>query len=616
MNKMRNIIGGVLVSAAFIGPAVSAQAQDLVVRIDDLASSHSANVACIDTYVNGIARAVEVMPVCAWFPEAAKMLQEHPGLDVGVHLTITSEWENVKWRPLTSCPTLVDEDGYFYPMMGPNKAYPGQSVMENLEKMDLKEIEQEFRAQIELALKHIPQVTHLTGHMGSCRFSPEVAAIVEKLSEEYGLPSMDSPYSKERYSFEGVGYSGPHGTLEEKKASFIKMLDKLEKGKRYVFLDHPAYNDSEMAEVWHIGYETVAEDRQGVTDLLKSPEVKKAIEEKGIRLIDYNYLTKQLPRGERSAKLDKAVEKYLKSMEKEEQDMHSIMILKDGKVVYEKWMSTGNELEPHVLNSVSKTFTSCAVGLAISEGLIKLDDKVISYFPDKLPENVSENLASMTVRNLLTMNAGHEKDPTKLRDTEEDWEKAFLATEIKRKPGTIFCYNSLATYMLSAIVQRVTGQTLVEYLYPRLFRPLGINNVNWQESPTGVNAGGWGLYLKTEDLAKLGQLLLQGGVWNGRQVLPAEWVREMSSKQVDCVPAGSNTDKLPELRKDPVKQDWVQGYGYQMWRCRHNAFRADGASGQYIIVIPDRNAVIVTTANARNMRVEINKMWDHLLRAL
>ena len=117
---MRNIIGGVLVSAAFIGPAVSAQAQDLVVRIDDLASSHSANVACIDTYVNGIARAVEVMPVCAWFPEAAKMLQEHPGLDVGVHLTITSEWENVKWRPLTSCPTLVDEDGYFYPLMGAN----------------------------------------------------------------------------------------------------------------------------------------------------------------------------------------------------------------------------------------------------------------------------------------------------------------------------------------------------------------------------------------------------------------------------------------------------------------------------------------------------------------
>ena len=404
--------------------------------------------------------------------------------------------------------------------------------------------------------------------------------------------------------------------LPSKKSNFSTMLDKLEKGKRYVFLDHPAYNDSEMAEVWHIGYETVAEDRQGVTDLLKSPEVKKAIEEKGIRLIDYNYLTKQLPRGERSAKLDKAVEKYLKSMEKEEQDMHSIMILKDGKVVYEKWMSTGNELEPHVLNSVSKTFTSCAVGLAISEGLIKLDDKVISYFPDKLPENVSENLASMTVRNLLTMNAGHEKDPSKLRDKEQDWEKAFLATPVPRKPGTIFCYNSLATYMLSAIVQKVTGEKIADYLYPRLFRPLGINNVNWQESPTGVNAGGWGLYLKTEDLAKLGQLLLQGGVWNGRQVLPAEWVREMSSKQVDCVPAGSNTDKLPELRKDPVKQDWVQGYGYQMWRCRHNAFRADGAYGQYIIVIPDRNAVIVTTANARNMRVEINKMWDHLLRAL
>lgn len=616
MKSIKTIIRGLSASAMLIGASFAAQAQDLVIRIDDMASSHSANLASIDAYANGIARSVEVMPNCAWFPEAVKMLRDNPGLDVGVHLTITSEWENVKWRPLTKCTTLVDKDGYFYPMMGPNKAYPGQSVMENLNKMDLKEVEQEFRAQIELALKHIPQVTHLTGHMGSCAFSPEVAAIVAKLSEEYCLPSMDSPDSMEKYSFQGVGYGGSHGTLEEKKANFIKMLENLEKGKRYVFLDHPAYNDSEMNAVWHIGYETVAEDRQGVTDLLKSPEVKKAIEEKGIRLIDYSYLTRQLPRGEASKKLDKAVEKYLKSMEEEKQDMHSIMILKDGTVVYEKWMSTGNELEPHVLNSVSKTFTSCAVGLAISEGLMNLDDKVISYFPDKLPENVSENLASMTVRNLLTMNTGHEKDPSKLRDKEQDWEKAFLATPVPRKPGTIFCYNSLATYMLSAIVQKVTGEKIADYLYPRLFRPLGINNVNWLESPTGVNAGGWGLYLKTEDLAKLGQLLLQNGVWEGKQILPAEWVREMSSKQVDCVPAGSNTDKLPELRKDPVKQDWVQGYGYQMWRCRHNAFRADGAYGQYIIVIPDRNVVIVTTANAKDMRVEINKMWKHLLPAL
>jgi CubicO group peptidase (beta-lactamase class C family) len=269
-----------------------------------------------------------------------------------------------------------------------------------------------------------------------------------------------------------------------------------------------------------------------------------------------------------------------------------------------------------VLNSVSKTFTSAAVGLAISEGKLSLTDKVISFFPDKLPAQVGEHLSALTIRHLLTMNTGHEKDPSKLRNTEKDWEKAFLHTEFPRQPGTIFCYNSLATYMLSAIVQKVTGQKLVDYLYPRLFRPLGINNVRWQESPTGVNAGGWGLFLKTEDLAKMGLLLLQGGQWQGKQVLPADWVKEMSSAQVPCVPAGRNSDALPQLMKNAKKSDWLQGYGYQMWRCRHNAFRADGAAGQYIIVIPEKNAVVATTANIGNMQAEIDLIWKYLLPAL
>ena len=608
----KTIFSSILLLAA----ASASYAQDLVIRIDDLGSSHSANAACIDTYKNGIATSVEVMPVCSWFPEAVKMLRDNPGLDVGVHITLTSEWENVKWRPLTHCPSLVDPDGYFYPMMGENSAYPGCSVKEHMAQMSIQEIEQEIRAQIELALKHIPQVTHLTGHMGSCGFNPEVTALVKRLADEYGLPSMDSPGASETYSFQRVGYKGPHGTLEEKTDSFIKTLESLEKGRRYVFLDHPAYNDSEMEEVWHIGYENVAIDRQGVTDLLKNPQIRKIIEERGIRLIDYNYLTKQLPRASASKKMSKAAQKYLQAVEKANIDMHSIMIVKDGKVIFEKWLGDTDELTPHVLNSVSKTFTCAAVGLAIDEGLINLEDKVISFFPDKLPETISDNLAQMNIRHLLTMNTGHEKDPSKLRNTEQDWEKAFLSSQIPREPGTIFCYNSLATYMLSAIVQRVTGETLVEYLYPRLFRPLGINNVNWLTSPTGVNTGGWGLYLKTEDLAKLGQLLLQGGIWEGKQVLPAEWVKEMSSRQVDSVPAGKNSDMLPELIRNSKRFDWLQGYGYQMWRCRHNAFRADGAAGQYIIVIPDKNAVIVTTADVGDMQEEINLIWDNFLPAL
>ena len=612
----KNILSRSLATAFLFGLTARMNAQELVVRIDDMGCSHSANVASIDTYRNGIAGSVEVMPVCAWFPEAVRMLTENPGLDVGVHLTLTSEWENVKWRPLTHCPSLVDKDGNFFPMMHPHKAYPGQSVKENLSGLKLAEIEQEFRAQIEMALRHIPQVTHLTGHMGATGFMPEVNELVKRLAAEYGLSSIDRAGSAEDYSFQYVGYDGPHGTLEEKKASFISMLKKMEKGRRYLFLDHPAYDDAEMSTVFHIGYENVAADRQGVTDLLKSKEVKDITRERGIKLIDINALTKQLPRQEATKKLAKAADKYLHAVAESKQDLHSIMVVKDGKVVFEKWLGSGKENEPHVLNSVSKTFTSAAVGLAISEGKLNLTDKVIKFFPDKLPVQVGEHLSALTIRHLLTMNTGHEKDPSKLRNTEKDWEKAFLHTEFPRQPGTIFCYNSLATYMLSAIVQKVTGQKLVDYLYPRLFRPLGINNVSWQESPTGVNAGGWGLFLKTEDLAKMGLLLLQGGQWQGKQVLPAEWVKEMSSAQVPCVPAGRNSDALPQLMKNAKKSDWLQGYGYQMWRCRHNAFRADGAAGQYIIVIPEKNAVVATTANIGNMQAEIDLIWKYLLPAL
>ena len=279
--------------AALIFAGTAASAQNLIMRIDDMGALHSVNVASIDTYQNGIAASAEVLVVGGWFPEAVKMLRENPGLDVGVHLAITSEWENVKWRPLTHCPSLVDENGYFFPMLGPNPAYPGQSVFENIENFDIKEIEQEFRAQIELALKNIPNVTHISGHMMSTAINKEVNEMVKRLSAEYGLPSIDRMDSGKEYGYEYIGYDGPKATSEEKIASFIKALEKTEPGKTYVFIDHPAYNDSEMETVMHVGYEDVAVDRQGVTDLLKSPEVMKVIQELGINLIDIKTLTKQ-----------------------------------------------------------------------------------------------------------------------------------------------------------------------------------------------------------------------------------------------------------------------------------------------------------------------------------
>lgn len=285
--KLKNTLAGLLLVLGVVS-VWGQSAPTLVIRIDDLGAFHSVNEACIKTYRSGIARSVEVMPVAAWYPEGVKLLKENPGLDVGLHLVLTSEWENVKWRPLTHCPSLTDENGYFYPMIFPNPAYPGQAILEH--SWNIKEVEQEFRAQIEMALKDIPQLSHLSGHMLSTGFNKEVNELVLRLAEEYNLPSIDRMGSTEDYQFAYIGYDGPKRTLEEKEASFIKALNKMEPGKRYLFVDHPAFNNDEMKTVFHIGYEDVAFDRQGVTDLLTSPRVKKVIEEKGIKLISIKEL--------------------------------------------------------------------------------------------------------------------------------------------------------------------------------------------------------------------------------------------------------------------------------------------------------------------------------------
>ncbi len=595
----------------------SVAAQDvhprLVVRADDMGAFHSANVACIEGYKNGIETSIEVMAVTAWFPEAVRMLRENPGVDVGLHLVITSEWEHVKWRPLTYCPSLTDENGYFYPMMFPNPAYPGKSIREN--KWNLAEIEQEFRAQIELAIRNIPQISHLSGHMMSTGFDPEVAAMVHRLAEEYHLPAIDRDAAMKMYDFSYVGYEGAKKSSAEKETAFLAMLNKLEPGKKYLFLDHPAYNDSEMQTVGHIGYEDVAADRQGVTDLFTSPRVKQAIKDKGIQLISYNELTKSLPREKATAKMNRAVEKYVDAVQKAGQDIHSVMVLQHGKVIAEKWMSEGAPDKPHIMNSVSKTFTATAIGFAVAEGRLKVTDKVLSFFPDKAPAQVSDNLKKLEIRHLLTMSSGHDTDPTSLirSDKDTDWVTSFFASPLEHEPGSYFVYNSLGTYMLSAIVQKVTGQKVIDYLYPRLFRPLGIVGVSWDESPQGINCGGWGLYVKTEDMAKMGQFILQKGMWNGKQLLPASWIEEATTSQIASLPAGVKPENVKMKKQN---SDWLQGYGYQMWRCRHNGVRADGANGQFIILLPEKDAVIVTTAHVGDMQAEINLIWKHLLPAL
>lgn len=286
--KAKNLI---CAAAAALLLAGSAAAQNLVIRIDDIGSSHSANLACIDAYRNGIAQSVEVMTVCPWFPEAVRLLNENPGLDVGVHLVLSSEWDGIKWGPLTKSPSLVDPDGYFWPKVTPSKKMPGMSLVEHGYSLD--EIEAEFRAQIEMALKYIPQVTHLSGHMGSEAFSKEVSDLVTRLSAEYGLPAMDRWGSEEQYGYIYVKYDGPSDTPKQKIESLCKTVNAMEPGKSYMFLDHPAYDDEEMRGIKHLGYDDVGYDRQGVTDMMKSKKVRRLIENKGIRLVSFGELTKR-----------------------------------------------------------------------------------------------------------------------------------------------------------------------------------------------------------------------------------------------------------------------------------------------------------------------------------
>jgi CubicO group peptidase (beta-lactamase class C family) len=302
----------------------------------------------------------------------------------------------------------------------------------------------------------------------------------------------------------------------------------------------------------------------------------------------------------------KGIIDFLRAIENSDHEFHSFMFLRHGKVVAEGWWSPYSADLKHTLYSLSKSFTSTAVGFAVTENLIKVTDKVVSFFPESLPDSVSSNLADMEVRDLLCMAAGQDPDPTTIITSEEaGWVQAFLDLPVLNDPGSRFLYNSMATYMLSAIVQKVTGDKIIDYLTPRLFEPLGIEGMDWEVDPEGINTGGWGLRLKTEDMAKFGQLYLQKGSWNGKQIITEIWVNEATTFKIDQLPGAPDSIKS--------KSDWLQGYCYQFWRCRNNAFRGDGAFGQYVIVIPEKDAVVAITCETPDMQSEIDLVWDYLL---
>lgn len=281
-------------------------------------------------------------------------------------------------------------------------------------------------------------------------------------------------------------------------------------------------------------------------------------------------------------------------------EIHGLLLLRHGQIASEMAFSPYGNDTPHMLFSLTKSFTSTGIGFAISEGKLTLDTKVADVLSDKLPENPSEALQAITVAHLLCMGSG--LDPkSDSRPKEKDWARHALSFPVVHTPGTVFHYNSMGSHLLSEMLQRVTGETLLDYLMPRLFTPLGIAKPQWGTTPTGVNTGGWGLFLSTRDIALFGQLLLQKGVWEGRQLLPKGWTELATQKHIE------NNGESP---------DWHQGYCFQFWRCRENCFRGDGMYGQMCWVAPELDAVIAITAGLDDMGAEAELLVKHLLPAI
>ncbi|MDR0348548.1 MAG: beta-lactamase family protein [Tannerella sp.] len=296
--------------------------------------------------------------------------------------------------------------------------------------------------------------------------------------------------------------------------------------------------------------------------------------------------------------------RFLEATAAENLEMHSFMYIRHGYIIADAWWEPYRSDVNHIMHSVSKTFTSTAIGFAVDEKRLTVDDKVISFFPEDLPPELSPYLKELSVKHLLMMSVGHETPPV-FYITDENWVKRFLMTPVVNRPGSVFSYSSYASYMLSAILQKVTGQSMFEYLKPRLFEPLGMNDIQWETGAEGIVCGGWGMQIKTSDMAKLGQFYLQEGVWNGKQLLSASWIKAATSARICQIQNPTGEQKLHD--------EGAQGYGYQIWRCTHNAYRADGAEGQYILVMPDQDAVIAVTSRVPNMHRILKLVWQHLL---
>lgn len=300
-----------------------------------------------------------------------------------------------------------------------------------------------------------------------------------------------------------------------------------------------------------------------------------------------------------------AVERLLDKLESGFTEPHGLMIMRYGKVCAEGWWSPFAAGIRHGLQSHTKTYAATAVGIAYTEGLLKLDDRIIDIFKEEAPKEPSENLCRLTVHDVLCMGCGMDEMPR----PSAEWIREFLATPVNHVPGTAFMYNSTGSTLLGAIIKKLTGLGLHEYLKPRLFDKIGIDadNLRWMCMPDGIEVGGGGLFATTEDNLRLMKLYADGGSWNGERILAADYVARATSMQ---------NDSSTEEKVNPPAKDNFVGYGYQIWMCRpKGVYRADGAMGQFTIVFPDKDMIVAITENASGAhwaQKTLDTMWEFM----
>ncbi|GBG05599.1 serine hydrolase [Paenibacillus agaridevorans] len=296
---------------------------------------------------------------------------------------------------------------------------------------------------------------------------------------------------------------------------------------------------------------------------------------------------------------------FIKCLEANHLCMHSVIILRSGKIVSEGYWSPFTVDKKHRMYSTSKSFVSVAIGLMEGEGLLSLDDRVITFFPEKLPlKGVHPYIEKMTIRDLLMMASAHEKTTFKQVD-DDDWVRTFFTVPPTHLPGTVFSYDTSATITLTAIIEKVSGMSLLEYMHPRLLTPIGFSEDAYcLKTPLGVSNGGSAIFCTSRDLAKFALTCMQEGNFDGKQLIPADYIKAATSYQIDTTNSTFNYI------------DNQQGYGYKFWRTRNNGFSLQGMGGQLAVCLPDKDLLIVTTAdtqpNPDGLQTILNAIWNEI----